>query len=121
MTEEGGGGCLKGRALWGPTQSSYKAVGAHCKIGWGDGHWRLEKRALPKHVFSSPIPLALFPLNRPAIPIHPLSLHTCLTVLLLACLSSRAPMYVPLITPSAFLADAHRFFFPLFVRVAVTG
>ena len=31
----GAGVCLKGRALWGPTQSSYKAVGAHCKIGWG--------------------------------------------------------------------------------------
>ena len=38
------GVCLKGRALWGPTQSSYKAVGAHCKIGWGGSHWRLEKR-----------------------------------------------------------------------------
>ena len=40
----GVGVCLKGRALWGPTQSSYKAVGAHCKIGWGGSHWRLEKR-----------------------------------------------------------------------------
>ena len=38
------GVCLKGRALWGPTKSSYKAVGAHCKIGWGGSHWRLEKR-----------------------------------------------------------------------------
>ena len=26
--------CLKGRALWGQTQSGYKAV-RHCKIGWG--------------------------------------------------------------------------------------
>ena len=38
------GVCLKGRALWGPTQSSYKAVGGRCKIGWGGSHWRLEKR-----------------------------------------------------------------------------
>ena len=38
------GVCLKGRALWGQTQSTYKAVGAHCKIGWGGSHWRLEKR-----------------------------------------------------------------------------
>ena len=30
----GGGQWLKGTALWGPTQGSYKAVGAHCKIGW---------------------------------------------------------------------------------------
>ena len=35
--------CLKGRALWGQTQSGYKAVG-HCKIGWGGSHWRLETR-----------------------------------------------------------------------------
>ena len=35
---------MKGRALWGATQSSYKTVGAHCKIGWGGIHWRLAKR-----------------------------------------------------------------------------
>ena len=31
-----------GRALWGQTQSSAKAVGAHCKIGWGavTGGWK---------------------------------------------------------------------------------
>ena len=29
------GACLKGRALCGATQSSDKAVVAHCKIGWG--------------------------------------------------------------------------------------
>ena len=36
------GVCLKGRALWGQTQSGYKAVGAHCKIGWGavTGGWK---------------------------------------------------------------------------------
>ena len=36
------GVCLKGRALLGPTQSGYKAVGAHCKIGWGavTGGWK---------------------------------------------------------------------------------
>ena len=38
------GVCLKGRALWGQTQSSYKAVGAHCKIGCGGSHWRLGTR-----------------------------------------------------------------------------
>ena len=34
--------CLKGRALWGQTQSGNKAVGAHCKIGWGvvTGGWK---------------------------------------------------------------------------------
>ena len=36
--------CLKGRALWGQTQSGYKTVGARCKIGWGGSHWRLETR-----------------------------------------------------------------------------
>ena len=33
--DRGAGVCLKGRALWGQTQSGYKAVGARCKIGWG--------------------------------------------------------------------------------------
>ena len=34
--------CLKGRALWGQTQRSYKAVGARCEIGWGavTGGWK---------------------------------------------------------------------------------
>ena len=34
--------CLKGRVLWGQTQSGYKAVGARCKIGWGavPGGWK---------------------------------------------------------------------------------
>ena len=36
--------CLKGRALWGQTQSGYEAVGARCKIGCGGSHWRLETR-----------------------------------------------------------------------------
>ena len=43
----GGGGagvCLKGRALWGQTHSSYEAVGARCTIGCGGSHWRLETR-----------------------------------------------------------------------------
>ena len=33
---------LEGRALWGQTHSSYTAVGAHCKIGWGPvtGGWK---------------------------------------------------------------------------------
>ena len=35
------GVCLKEGALWGQTQSGYKAVGARCKIGWGavTGGW----------------------------------------------------------------------------------
>ena len=44
MRTGGGGVCLKGGALWGQTQSGYKAVGARCKIGCGGSHWRLGTR-----------------------------------------------------------------------------
>ena len=38
------GVCLKGRALWGQTQSGYNAVGVRCKIGWGGSQRQLETR-----------------------------------------------------------------------------
>ena len=61
-TPPGGAGvCLKGRALWGPTQSSYKAVGAHCKIGWGGavtGDWKSGGGGWHKASVSDCLPLA---------------------------------------------------------------
>ena len=36
-------GLLEGEGALG-ANSEQLAVGAHCKIGWGGSHWRLEKR-----------------------------------------------------------------------------